>query len=282
MLAPVFAGFFVATLVIALGWRPWSGRVAGEATEQDGPVGGPWAVAIGAAVLTLSAYTINQQGKLPPWPPESWSALYWTGIPLLPLAVLGGRRLTLGGLVYFGLAAVSFWIAFGPYRANQWAEDSPLWIWLPCLSLAATLIYLGLERRAQRAGRGPEAPFQLLLILGAGCKLMFDAGSSGASLTLAGFCSLAGGLMVLGFWRKDLPVLRGVAAHLAWVPVAMVFQARFYASLEDLPAVLMLSALAAVGIPGGGKLAAALRTVLIGILLGLALYLGWPAPNPYA
>lgn len=232
-------------------------------------------------MLTLSAYTINHQGKLPPWPPERWPALLWTGVPLLPLAVLGGRRLALGALGFLALAAVSFWIALGPYRANQWADDSPLWIWLPGLSVGATLVYLALEKRARSNGRGPEAPAQLLFVLATGAKLLLDAGSSGASLTLAGFCCLAGGLMLLGIWRKDLPVLRGAAAHLAWVPFALVFQAHFYASLERLPALLMLLALGAVGVPGRGWLAAGLRSVLIAVFMGIALYLGWPEPNPY-
>lgn len=281
MLAPVFAGFLIAALVIGLGWRPWSGRGAAGSSEQNGPASGPWAVAFGAALLTLSAYTINQQGKLPPWPPERWPALLWTGVPLLPLAVLGRRRWMLGAWAFLGLAAVSFWIALGPYRANQWAEDSPLWIWLPGLSLGATLVYLALENRARCNGRGPEAPAQILFVLAAGAKLLLGAGSSGASLTLAGFCCLAGGLMLLGFWRRDLPVLRGATAHLAWVPFALVFQAHFYASLERLPALLMLLALGAVGVPGRGWRAAGLRSVLIVGLMGSALYMGWPEPNPY-
>ena len=70
MLTPVLVGFAIAALAIGLGWRPWAGRPAAGTEPGRGPWTGPLLAALAGAAIPIAAYTLNNQGEWPAWPPE--------------------------------------------------------------------------------------------------------------------------------------------------------------------------------------------------------------------
>lgn len=232
-------------------------------------------MALAAAAIPFAIYAIDTQGKLPAWPPTSWPALLWVGLPLIAVAALP-CGLALGSALFALLGGASLWLALAPYRENQWAETNQIWAWWPGLTAGATLLFAAFAARARSAPEGWLTPLLVTAVMASSAKLIGDGGSAGSAMMLGGLCFLSGGLMVLGLWRRELPVLRGAAAHLAWIPFAMLFRGVFYAYVERIPALLALAALLAAALPGKGRGSAALRTILALGLAGAAVYLAWP------
>ena len=237
-------------------------------------------MALAGALIPLAVYTVNSQGKLPPWPPVRWQALLWAGLPLIPVAGLGLRRLGIAMGAFGLIAAGGFWQALGPYRQNQWAATNELWLWLPALVFASTALYGVLAWGMQRQPQGPLRPLLLTVVLAAAAKIIADSGSGTSAMMLGGLCFWSGGLCVLSLWRRDLPVMRGTAAHFAWVPFALLFQVKFYASLELGPAVLLVLALAATSTSSRSVPASLLRSLIVVGLTAAAVALAWPEPDP--
>ncbi len=232
-------------------------------------------MALAAAIIPFAIYAVDTQGKLPAWPPTSWPALLWVGIPLIAVGALPCGR-ALGSALFALFAGGSLWLALAPYRENQWAETNEVWIWLPGLTVGATLLFAALASRARSAPGGWLTPLLITAVMAASAKLIGDGGSAGSAMMLGGLCFLSGGLMVVGLWRRDLPALRGTAAHLAWFPFALLFRGVFYAYVERVPALLALVALLAAVLPGKGRGSALLRALLALGLAGAAVYLAWP------
>ena len=292
MFSALPVAFALAALAIGLGWRPWSGRPARRAGDGFGgepsaetpspgaPGSGPWATALAGALIPLTVYTVNSQGKLPPWPPVRWQNMLWVALPMVAVAIMAGRSLRLATASFATLAAASFWQALGPYRKHQWAESNELWIWLPALTLVASCLFVIHGRDRQQSTRGVQGPLLLTVVLAAAAKIIGDSGSGSSAMIAIGLCFLSGGLLVLALWRRDLPVLRGSAAHFTWIPMALLVQVKFYASLELGPALCLVGALGAAGLPAQSRFTAVLRALVVLALVGLAVQLAWPEPDP--
>lgn len=251
----------------------WRQRLAGA-----GPI-------LGAAIAARFAL----HGAWPGWPPhDAGEVLAWcTGgmLASLVLPVLGW------------VTPVLLWAAFAlePYWSHHWVESLP---WLRTAGVAGAALLLGAAfQRGLGGGAGGTAwgaddgfgSRTLVLareraglggvFLGAALLLGNSTGSGALTLGALGLAlasvtvdqALPGGERA---WHG--------AALLGALACAIVVQAVLYASVPAGPAALLgcAAALLAWGPPSGGLMF--LRSGVMLAATGLAVWWGWPEPDPYA
>lgn len=275
----------VATVLIALGWRPWRGAAA--------PRSGPLASAVLPACVFWLVWFPLHGGTGIPWPPKE--GMHWTFWAILVGAVPGilmvlqtapapgdeQRRpgwATVSALDLIA-AQVLAWGALLPLIQNRWSGGRTA-LWVAGLSILILVSVAALRASVGRRGQGPELAGLLLAAL-VGTALVL-AHSSGTSAILTGaLCTAVGGLWVLGLWRRTYVPLAGAEAPLVLTLVGLLLCGHIFASTPMVPALLLLLVPHLGWLPGRGKTYAGVRLLLAAGLVALAWWLAAPEPSPY-
>lgn len=287
-LTPILHGTVLSLLLVGLAHRPWRG----------GPVG------TGAALVTALAFgatylagwrALNGWPPLVPAQPAHW--LLWL-VPVAALATLVERsaasalprQLPRLALVVGFLAATLPPVV--RHRGWEGAELAGMSVLLVLSGLATLWIVAAVALRAgdpapleqDGHGAGPGPALVLMVWGGLTAGVLGNGGQSVSALTAGGMNTVVGVACALALLRRERAVLRGASAPFAFGLWALVFVATYYASLEPLPAALVLLAPALALVPLGslrGIPAALVRALLVAVPGGLAVWLSMPAPNPY-
>lgn len=275
----------IATVLIALGWRPWRAEFA--------PRWGPLASAVLPACAFWLAWLPLHGGTRIPWPPrEGMHWVFWAVLVAAAPAAIRALRAPRaegdaprerGWIAASALdlvaAQVLAWGALWPLIQNRWSSGRTA-LWVAGLSVCVVLSAGALRAAVLRRGQGPElAGLALAALVGAALVL---AQSSGASAILTGaLCTAVGGLWVLGLWRRTIKPLAGAEAPLALTLVGLLLSGHIFASTPAVPALLLLLVPHLSWIPGRSLPHAGLRLVLAAALVALAWWLAVPEPSPY-
>jgi len=269
LLEPLLLAFATAAVVLAGGWRPWSG--------VRPPATGRWAsAALFAAVFAAVWYGLRRE--LVPFPPrEAQHWIFYGILAALPLAALE-RRALLWTVAVAALAAATHERAFGALLERR--HGARAWAWLAGLVLVQVLVALALRAATREPARARRAALLGLGILTV-AALVERGTYAGGSLQLGGACFGLGGLGLLSLWRREWPVLRGAAAPLAAHGVGVLAVGQL-SSRAPLGASLALLALPLVAWSGSGRgRNRPLAAVVALALAAYALWDSWPAPESY-
>ena len=284
---PILHGTIAALAFVVLAHRPWS----------SAPLGLAGAVLLGlgfGVAHVLGWVALNGAPPLAPTTAAQW-LLYL--VPAAALVTVAERRPSgVAAVTLLRLVLVSAFLALNLGPVAEYREWSGREYALHFAALVATGIWTmqvagwladrsGDPSQDEESDRGGGlAPCLSLMVWGGLCAGLLGTTSSVSALTLGGMNTFFGVGCVVALIRPGKALWSGVVAPFTFAAWALLFIATFYGAVEELPAGLMLLAPLGGVIPLGslaGIRLAVVRVLLIGLVGGLALYLGWPEPSPY-
>ena len=270
LLEPLLLACAAAAVVLAGGWRPWSGARP--------PASGRWASALLFAAC-FAAVWFGFRRELVPFPPrEAQHWIFYGTLAALALGALERRRALLWSVGVLALAAATHERAFGALLERRHGPRA--WAWIAGLALAQALVALAFRAAAREPARARRAALLAIGTFTVGA--LVERGTyAGGSLQLGGACFGLGGLLVLSLWRRSWPVFEGAAAPLA-AHFAGVLAVGQLSSRAPLGASLAVLALPLVGWTGVRRARAwPLAAAVALALASYALWASWPVPQTY-
>lgn len=272
---PILWALPVAALCLALGWQPWRGGAE--------PASGPWGSALALALAGLAGWW-GGHGGLPPFPPrEAQHWALWGGLGAVLLAGLPAQRPLAVAAGLAGAAVLAVVVlrgALAPYLEHRWSEAEGTWA-VAGLASVALATHGGLVLLTSRRGRGPGLPWLVQLACVAAALVVGQSYAAGA-LLIGSATTAVGGAWVLGLVRRHRRHAAGLAGPWTFLVGGLLLTGVYYAETPGPSALLVLAMPHAAWLPGAGVGGAAGRTALALALGGLAAWLAWPEPSPYA
>lgn len=260
----------VVGVLMVLGWQPWR--------TGDGPETGP----LLTALAVPAAFVAMWHGLYEAWPevlpPEQSTAKGWVLPGLVVATVAGIWPKVLWLQVFLAWLAAELVVGAGHALLLSQVEGDLLPLEL---GMKAGLVIGAVSLGAAARRPGFEAGLLALVGLIAAAATVANGGWAQGALLLAGVGIVAGGAVLLGFWRPGWTPLAGSALGVALAQggVLLVGYRQAEAPLE---ATLMAAAAPLmIWLPGSGWFGVALRlAAALGLAYG-AYHESLPPPNPY-
>ena len=265
-------------------------RAPGLLAQSWAPGSGTWPqrlAGVGAILGAAIAVRVALHGSWAGWPPhDAGEVLAWCTAGMLAVLVAP---------VLGWVTPVLLWAAFAlePYWSHHWSGSLP---WLRTGGVAATVLLLGaaFQRGLGGGGAGWQSDEGLArkvtvllreraglggVVVGGALLLGHSTGSGALTLGALGLAlALRSADQLLPGGQRPWPG----AALLGALASATVVQAVLYASTPAGPAALLGGAAALLAWTPARSSLLLLRVALMVVASGLAVWWGWPEPDPYA